>query len=42
LSNIAARLGRKLTFDPKKETFVKDKEANQRLALKPMRKPWSF
>ena len=42
LSDIAARLERKLTFDPKKETFVKDKEANQRLALKPMRKPWTL
>jgi hypothetical protein len=36
LSDIAARLGRKLIFDPKKETFVKDKEADQRLALKPI------
>jgi predicted dehydrogenase len=40
LSDIAARLERKLTFDPKKETFVKDKEANNRLDLPPQRRPW--
>ncbi len=40
LSDIAARLERKLTFDPKKETFPKDKEANRRLALPPQRRPW--
>jgi predicted dehydrogenase len=42
LSDIAARLERKLTFDPAKEVFVKDKEANRKLALRPMRKPWKL
>lgn len=40
LSDIAIRLDRKLTFDPKKETFLKDKEANKRLALQTYRPPW--
>jgi len=31
LGNVAYRLGRKLTFDPKTETFVGDEEANMYL-----------
>lgn len=42
LADITARLERKLTFDPKKESFVKDNEANKRLALRPQRPPWRF
>ena len=37
LSDIATRLDRKLRFDPVKEKFLGDSEANQRLALRPMR-----
>jgi hypothetical protein len=40
LSDIATRLPRKLRWDPTKERFVKDEEANRRLALRPMRAPW--
>ena len=40
IADIACRLGRKLTFDLKKERFVNDEEANQRLKARPMRKPW--
>jgi predicted dehydrogenase len=36
---IAWTLGRKLTFDPVKEVFVGDDEAN-RLCSRPMREPW--
>ncbi|MDX9754199.1 MAG: Gfo/Idh/MocA family oxidoreductase [bacterium] len=39
VSDIAIRLGRELTFDPEKERFLQDKEANQRLRGT-MRKPW--
>jgi len=42
LSDIASRLQRKLMWDPVKERFVKDDEANRRLALRPMRKPWQL
>jgi len=42
LSDIATRLEWNLKFDPVKEKFVKDAEANRRLALRPMRKPWSL
>ena len=31
ITNIALRLGRKLTWDPKREEFVDDKEANAQL-----------
>jgi hypothetical protein len=41
LSDISARLGRKLTWDPKKETFVKDSEANKCLKLR-MRSGWKL
>jgi hypothetical protein len=39
LANIAIRLGRKLNYDPVKEQFVGDEEAN-RLVNQPMRAPW--
>ena len=39
LGNIAFRLGRKLHWDPEKEQFVDDSEANRWLA-KPYRAPW--
>jgi predicted dehydrogenase len=42
LSDIATRLGRKLTWDPKKERFVKDSEADRRLELRKMRAPWKL
>ena len=39
LANIAFRTGRPLRFDPDKETFINDDEAN-RLIYQPMRAPW--
>lgn len=39
LANIAIRLGRKLHYDPDKEQFIGDDEAN-RLVNVPMRAPW--
>jgi hypothetical protein len=39
LSDIAARLGRRLKFDPHRERFIRDDEANRRLALRTMRQP---
>jgi predicted dehydrogenase len=42
LSNIATRMNRKLKWDPVKEQFIGDAEANKRLELRPMRKPWQF
>ena len=39
LGNIAMMLKRKLTWDPDKERFINDEEAN-RLLSKPMRSPW--
>ncbi len=39
LANIAIRLGRNLKYDPVKEEFVGDEEAN-RLAYPPLRAPW--
>ncbi len=39
LSKIAVRLGRRLEFDPEKQLFIRDPEAN-RLAYQPMRAPW--
>jgi hypothetical protein len=41
LGVIALRLGRKLNWDPAKEMFVEDKEANGYLARE-MRKPWTY
>ena len=39
LANIAIRLGRKLQYDPEKEQFIGDDEAN-RFVNVPMRSPW--
>jgi predicted dehydrogenase len=39
IGNIAIRLGRKLSWDPEKERFVNDDEANRMLS-RPMRAPW--
>ena len=41
LGVIANRIGRKLKWDPAKEEFVDDKEANGWLARE-MRKPWNY
>jgi predicted dehydrogenase len=41
LGVIAMRLGRELTWDPAKEQFVDDAEANKWLVREP-RKPWSY
>jgi predicted dehydrogenase len=40
VSDIASRLGRKVTWDPAKERFVKDDEANRKLARRPVRQGW--
>ena len=39
LANLAIRLGRKLQYDPDKEQFIGDEEANRFLNV-PMRSPW--
>lgn len=41
LGVIALRLGRKVNWDPEKQTFVDDKEANAFVARE-MRKPWNL
>jgi predicted dehydrogenase len=41
LGGIALRLGRKLTWDPAREEFVGDREANAQLARE-QRKPWTY
>ena len=41
LGVISLRLGRKLNWDPAKETFVDDPEAN-RFVAREMRNPWSY
>ena len=41
LGNIAMRLGRKLAWDPAKERFVNDAEADKMLS-RPMRAPWTL
>jgi predicted dehydrogenase len=41
LANIAIRLGRKLKWDPQKETFENDESANAMLS-RPMRSPWKL
>lgn len=38
-ANLCLRLGRKLRFDPERERFVQDDDANRMLA-RPMRTPW--
>ncbi|MGZ8899814.1 MAG: Gfo/Idh/MocA family protein [Limisphaerales bacterium] len=42
ISDIAARLQRKLRFDFAAERFINDDEANKRLALRDMRGPWKL
>jgi hypothetical protein len=39
LGNLAMRLGRELNWDPKKEQFVDDDQANL-MVSRPMRSPW--
>ena len=39
LTNIALKLGRKLNWDPDKEQFINDAEAN-RMLIPAMRSPW--
>jgi len=41
LGVLSMRLGRKLTWDPAKEEFADDKEANSYL-VREMRKPWTY
>ncbi len=41
LGSIALRLGRKVRWDPKKEVFVEDKEANS-MRFRPYRSPWKL
>jgi hypothetical protein len=41
LNNIAMRVGRKLKWDPQKEQFMGDDEANS-LITPTMRAPWSL
>ena len=41
LGDIAMRLGRKLRWDPDKEEFVGDAQANRMLS-RPMRAPWQI
>jgi predicted dehydrogenase len=40
ISDLALRLNRKLVWNPKKERFIDDAEANLRLRPHPMRPPW--
>jgi hypothetical protein len=40
LSEIAIRLNRKVVWDPKKEHFIGDEEADLRLLARTMRAPW--
>ena len=39
LANLSIRLGRKMQYDPVKEEFVGDEEANRFINV-PMRSPW--
>ena len=41
MGTIALRLGRTLNFDPVKQEFINDEEAN-RLINQPMRGPWKI
>jgi hypothetical protein len=41
LANLSIKLGRPLKWDPVKENFINDNEAN-RLQTRGMRKPWSL
>jgi predicted dehydrogenase len=40
LSDLATRFDRPLKWDPAKERFVGDADANRRLAIRSLRKPW--
>jgi predicted dehydrogenase len=42
ISEIAMRLNRKVVWDPKKERFLEDDEANLRLRARRMREPWKL
>ena len=42
LGDIATRTGRKLTWDPLKEEFVNDPEANRKLKMRPRRAPYAW
>jgi len=42
LAEIAIRLNRKVVWNPKKERFVDDEEANLRLRARKMREPWGI
>lgn len=42
LSDIATRVNRKLRWDPAKEQFVNDADANRRLRMRPVRKGWKW
>jgi len=42
LSDIATRLGRKLKWDPARERFLGDDEANRRLGLRAVRRRWDW
>ncbi|HSA02406.1 MAG TPA: Gfo/Idh/MocA family oxidoreductase [Candidatus Paceibacterota bacterium] len=42
LSDIATRLDRKLKWNPRRERFVRDDDANRRLAYRPVRPPWNW
>ena len=41
MSDIAIRLGRKITWDPAREQIANDAEASKMLD-RPMRKPWTL
>jgi hypothetical protein len=42
LSDIATRVNRRLTWDPAREQFVGDQDANARLKLRPARQGWTW
>jgi hypothetical protein len=42
LSDIATRVDRPLTWNPAKESFVKDGPADRLLELRPRRSPWKL
>lgn len=42
VSDVVIRLGRRLRYDGKAECFVGDKEANRRLLVRSLRKPWKL
>jgi glucose-fructose oxidoreductase len=41
LSDLAIRLDRRLTWDPRKEQFTGDREANRQLRIRSTRQPWA-